>query len=152
MRLRLRKLPRIPLGPRRKALGIASGLYYNALDMKLSFSAFFPIAVLLCFQLLGELCVRATGVPVSGALMGAVFLLAALFAIPSLHDRISTSCHTLIGNMLILYMPVSVGLMERESELKSNFWMLVVAVCLSTWLTALATGITFQAILRRVKA
>ena len=110
------------------------------------------MTVLLCFQLLGEILVRSTGIPVSGALVGAVLLLIALFAIPSLHDKIATFSHTMIGNMLILYMPVSVGLMDRGKELRSNFWMLVVTLCVSTWLTALATGWTFQGVLRRVKS
>lgn len=110
------------------------------------------MAVLLSFQLLGEIFVRSTGIPVSGALMGAVFLLAALFAIPTLHSRIATFSHTMIGNMLILYMPVSVGLMERGAELRSNFWMLVVTLCVSTWLTALATGIVFERVQRKAKA
>lgn len=108
------------------------------------FTGVFPLAILICFQLLGEGFVRVTGLPVSGAVVGAVFLLLALVAVPSLHDRIASSCHRLINHMLLLFVPVSVGLMEHGEALRSQLGILVAVASVSTWVTALATASVFQ--------
>ena len=104
----------------------------------------FPLVILICFQFLGEGFVRATGLPISGAVVGAVFLLLALVAVPALYDRIASSCHRLINSMLLLFVPVSVGLMEHGEALRSQLGILVAVASVSTWVTALATASVFQ--------
>ena len=107
-------------------------------------SVFFPFALLFTIQLLCETFVQFTGLPVPGSVIGAVVLLGLLFKFPQLHEQIAPSCHVLIKNMLLLYVPISVGLMDRYQELRDNFWMLAATLVFSTLATAFLTAYSFQ--------
>ncbi len=46
-----------------------------------------------------------------GSVIGAVLLFIALWLVPGLHAKIAPFSHTLLRNMLVLFVPASVGMM-----------------------------------------
>jgi holin-like protein len=111
-------------------------------------SAFFPFLTLVASQLLGECIARACGLPLPGTVVGAVVLFLALCAVPGLHARISSFSHMLLKNMLLFYVPASAGVMTVFGDLVGRGPLLLGVTVLSTWATALAAALAFDALRR----
>ena len=112
-------------------------------------SAFFPIVVLVAFQLLGEAVVHLAGVQFPGTVVGTVLLLVALFLHPPLLERIAAGSHLLIRNMLLFFVPATVGMMTLTKELRQNGLIIVLVIVISTWATALVSAAVFELVRRR---
>lgn len=118
----------------------------SARAMKLS--AFFPFLVLVAAQLAGEFAARYGKLPVPGSVIGAVLLFMALWLVPGLHAKIAPFSHTLLRNMLVLFVPASVGMMSIYGDIASQGVVLLVVSVLATWGTALVSALTFDAVRR----
>jgi putative effector of murein hydrolase LrgA (UPF0299 family) len=114
-------------------------------------SAFFPFLTLVASQLLGEWVARACRLPLPGTVVGAVLLLAALCVVPGLHARIASFSHTLLRNMLLFFVPASVGIMAVFGDVARHGPLLLVLTVVSTWSTALATAFVFDALSGRTR-
>ena len=115
----------------------------------MSLSAFFPFTVLVVCQLAGEALARGLGVPLPGTVVGAVVLFGGLCVWPGLHARIAPFCHTLLRNMLLFYVPASVGIMKIFGGVARRGPLLVGIIVVSTWATALVAAVVFDALQRR---
>jgi len=117
--------------------------------MKLT--AFFPFLVLVAAQLIGEVAARYGKMPVPGSVIGAVLLFIALCVVPGLHAKIGPFSHTLLRNMLVLFVPASVGIMAIFGDIASQGVVLLVVSVLATWGTAFVSAWTFDAVRHSVK-
>lgn len=108
--------------------------------------------LLLVCQLLGEILVRSTGLPMPGPLGGLVLLLAVLAAARRLGwippDGIDTTplgrtAAALIGILGLLFVPAGVGVIQNVQLLAANGLALALALVVSTVLTLLVTVLVF---------
>jgi holin-like protein len=109
-------------------------------------SAFFPFLTLVASQLLGECIARAFRLPLPGTVVGAVVLFVALCLVPGLHAKISSFSHMLLKNMLLFFVPASVGVMAVCGDLARRGPLLLGVTVVSTWATALVAALAFDAL------
>jgi len=105
--------------------------------------------ILLC-QLLGEVVVRGFEWPVPGPVLGMVFLLALLSTrgkvrkrIPEFGRALDSTSRGLLAHLSLLFIPASVGVVQRIDVLKEHAVGLVVTLIVSTFITLVVTVITF---------
>ncbi len=109
-------------------------------------SAFFPFFVLVVAHWVGESVATAARLPLPGTVVGAVVLFVALCAIPGLHAKIAPFAHTLLRNMLLFYVPASVGIMTLFGEAGRLGPLLLAVSCVSAWATAVVAASVFDAV------
>jgi len=107
------------------------------------------LAALLGFQLLGELLVRALGLPVPGALLGLVFLVAYLAWRGEAPQGLTDTSHALLRNMMLMLVPSVVGLIDNVERVRQE-WLPFVAACVVGAVVTLAvTAVMLEWLLRR---
>jgi len=107
------------------------------------------IFLLLACQLVGEAIHAVSGLPLPGAVIGMVLLLAWLVLIP--RERLTLKAVTgwLTAHLAVMFVPAAVGLIE-EGEALSRYGMgLLVATIASTLLTLIVTSLVFRWALAR---
>ncbi|UGY19630.1 CidA/LrgA family protein [Bradyrhizobium septentrionale] len=109
--------------------------------------------ILLC-QLVGEVAVRALGVPVPGPVVGLVFLLLLLLArdrFPALargplgDDGVESASRAMLANLSLLFVPAGVGVVQKLDLLAEHGIAILVILAVSVIVTLLATVATFVA-------
>lgn len=101
---------------------------------------------LLAFQLIGEVLVRAAGLPVPGPVVGMLLLFLALRLRGGIPAALQGASRALLDNLALLFVPAGVGVMVHLELLRSAWWQLLLTVALSTLLTLLATAAVMQAL------
>ena len=110
--------------------------------------------ILLC-QLLGEVVARGFGWPLPGPVLGMLFLLVFL----SLRDRVrakvpefaralDSTGQGLLAHLSLLFIPASVGVIQRLDVLADYGVGLGVALVVSTFVTLVVTVVTFVVVSR----
>jgi putative effector of murein hydrolase LrgA (UPF0299 family) len=110
--------------------------------------------ILLC-QLLGEVVARGLGWPLPGPVLGMLFLLVFL----SLRDRIRTKMPEfgraldstgkgLLAHLSLLFIPASVGVVQRLDVVAEYGVGLAVALVVSTFVTLVVTVVAFVVVSR----
>jgi holin-like protein len=110
--------------------------------------------ILLC-QLLGEVVARGLGWPLPGPVLGMLFLLVFL----SLRDRIRTKIPEfgraldstgkgLLAHLSLLFIPASVGVVQRLDVVAEYGVGLAVALVVSTFVTLVVTVVAFVVVSR----
>ena len=110
--------------------------------------------ILLC-QLLGEVVARGLGWPLPGPVLGLVFLLAGLI----LRDRVRTKVPEfgraldqtgkgLLAHLSLLFIPASVGVVQRLDVVAEYGVSLAIALVASTFVTLVVTVVTFVVVSR----
>jgi holin-like protein len=96
-------------------------------------------AVLLLFQLVGEVLTRAMGLPVPGPVVGMALLLVALeLRRPS--DELRAASSGLLAHLSFLFVPAGVGIMRHAPRLASEWRAVAVSLAVSTAATIAVTG------------
>lgn len=105
--------------------------------------------VLLGSQAAGEAVHAATGLPLSGPLIGMALLLAFLSARggPSLELR--SSANALLGYLSLLFVPAAVGIIPFLPLLRSQWLPVAVALAASSLMAMASAGLIVQAMNRR---
>lgn len=107
------------------------------------------LAILLSFQLVGEVLAHLLALPVPGPVVGMVLLLLALeLRLPAGDDLRSTS-GGLLANLSLLYVPAGVGIVQHLPRLAAEWRALVAALLVSTSATLVVTGWVTARLLRR---
>lgn len=101
-------------------------------------------AVLLSFQLFGELAVRGFGWPVPGNVVGMALLLAALILGPVRLEWVTEAAELVLTHMALLFVPVGVGVMLYFDLLAREWLPIVAATVLSTFVVMAVTGYVTQ--------
>lgn len=105
------------------------------------------LAVLLLFQLAGEVAVRWSGAPVPGPVVGMVLLFLALRGRGTLPAALRTTAETLLSHLSLLFIPAGVGVIQYGTLLAEEWLALVVALVLSTLITVAVTALVMKVII-----
>ena len=107
------------------------------------------LAVLLAFQLIGEVAVQVSGLPAPGPVIGMVLLLLALYWRGALPDALRTTAETLLSHLSLLFIPAGVGIIQHGARLAEEWLAIAVALIVSTLITVAVTALVMQAIIGR---
>jgi holin-like protein len=100
-------------------------------------------AVLLLFQLLGEVLSRTASLPIPGPVVGMALLLGALELRPAGEDLRSASS-SLLSHLSLLFVPAGVGVMLHAPRLAAEWAAVAVSVVASTAATIAVTGLVAE--------
>ena len=110
--------------------------------------------ILLC-QLLGEVMAQGFGWMVPGPVLGMLILLAALSlreriraTVPGFGRALDSTGRGLLAHLSLLFIPASVGVVQRLDVLAAHGVGLVVALVVSTFVTLVVTVVTFVVVSR----
>jgi holin-like protein len=101
-------------------------------------------AVLLIFQLLGELLVRVSSLPVPGPVLGMALLLVFLLFRKGVAAPLRETSEGLLRYLPLLFVPAGVGLINHGVLLKQDLLVIVVTLVISTALTLAVTVLVLQ--------
>lgn len=105
--------------------------------------------ILLC-QLVGEVCVLVTGLPVPGPVLGMLLLLAWLFVRGDLPESVGRTADTLLGHLSLLFVPAGVGVLVHWERIGGQWPALAAALVLGTLVTLAVTALTMTAVIRLI--
>ncbi len=113
------------------------------------------LTVILLCQLLGEVVARGLGWPLPGPVLGMVFLLVFLslrdriaVKVPELGKTLDSTGKGLLAHLSLLFIPASVGVVQRLDVLAEHGLGLAVALVASTFVTLVVTVVTFVVVSR----
>ncbi len=107
------------------------------------------LALLVC-QLLGEILVRSTGIPIPGPVLGTFFMLGALAAVREVPEALNSVAGTLLSHLSLLFVPAGVGVMLHIARIRAEWLPLLLALLVSTTLTIAVTALVFAWVVRRM--
>lgn len=99
------------------------------------------LTVIFCCQLLGELLVSLTGLPVPGPVCGMALLFAGLLIRGSIPGDLAAVGASLLDNLALLFIPAGVGVMLHAPLLGRDWLPILVALVASTALTIALTAL-----------
>lgn len=97
-------------------------------------------AVLLVFQLFGEVAARLLRLPVPGPVVGMVLLLTALALRMPADESVRAVSSGLLSHLSLLFVPAGVGIMLHAPRLSTEWPAIVAALIVSTLATIAVTG------------
>ena len=112
----------------------------------------YALATLFAFNLLGELLVRVSGLPLPGALVGTLMLLIGLLFYKRLPKPLEDTAQVLLQNMMLLFIPVIAGVMLEFHHLRREWLPFVLSCVAGAAITFAATALTFRFFLQRQRA
>jgi putative effector of murein hydrolase LrgA (UPF0299 family) len=107
---------------------------------QLSRQMLFYLTLLLCCQLVGELFVVATDLPIPGPVIGMALLFAGLLVSGRIPDGLATFADALLGNLSLLFVPAGVGIIVHFALIGTDALAISVALVVSTLLTIAVTA------------
>lgn len=108
------------------------------------------ILALLACQLLGEVIVRAVGLPIPGPVLGTLFLLLGLAALRGVPETLNSVTSTVLAHLSLLFVPAGVGIMLHASRIRAEWIPLLMALVVSTLVTIAVTAWVFVRVMRRM--
>lgn len=106
------------------------------------------VAILLMFQLAGEVTARALGLTVPGPVLGMVFLLVAFLALPRIAAMVRPTAQGLLQHLSLLFVPAGVGVVGHLDRLGAQGGPILVAIVASTVLAIVVGVLTFIGVAR----
>lgn len=106
------------------------------------------IALLLGFQLAGEILVRVLGLPIPGPVAGMVMLFAALVIRGAVPDDVATVANGLLAHLALLFVPAGVGIIAHAGRLQGIWPTLLVVLIASTLMAVAVTAVSLSAVRR----
>jgi holin-like protein len=110
------------------------------------------LAVLLVFQLAGEVLTHLLELPVPGPVVGMVLLLLALELRLPQRDGLRAASGGLLATLSLLFVPAGVGIVQHLPRLGAEWPALAASLLVSTAATVAATGWIAARLLRRGRA
>ena len=99
------------------------------------------IALILAFQVVGEVISRSAGIPVPGPVIGMILMLLAFFVKDDLIGRIPTG-GVLLSNLSLLFVPAGVGVMRYGDLFLREGLAIGAVLVISTLIAMLVTAYT----------
>jgi len=106
------------------------------------------LTTILTCQLIGELIVVGTGIPLPGPVVGMVLLFLGLLIRGGVPEGLGRTAASLSQNLSLLFVPAGVGVMTHLSLLESEWLPISAALMVSTLLTIAVTGLAMSALVR----
>lgn len=110
------------------------------------------LTLILVCQLVGELIVTATKLPVPGPVLGMALLFAGLAIRGSVPSDLSKVAEALLGNLSLLFVPAGVGVMLHLGLMSRDLLPISVALIVSTLLAIAVTALMMQWFNRHIAA
>ena len=98
-----------------------------------------PLAIILGFQLVGEVASRGLGLPLPGPVVGLVLLVGCCLLRPGLADRLRPVTQGLLAHLSLFFVPAGVGVIAHLPLIREYGAGLALAIAASTVL-AIAAG------------
>jgi holin-like protein len=99
------------------------------------------LTVIFACQLLGELLISATGLPVPGPVCGMAILFAGLLVRGSIPADLASVGSALLDNLTLLFIPAGVGVMLHAPLIGRDWLAISVSLVVSTALTIAVTAL-----------
>lgn len=106
------------------------------------------VAVLLLCQLIGEVFVVWSGLPVPGPVVGMLLLFTGLTLRGGVPEGLGRVTDGLLSHLSLLFVPAGVGVMLHIAMLRDEWLAISVALVLSTVLTIATTGLIMAVLVR----
>lgn len=100
----------------------------------------FHLTLIFCCQLLGELFISATGLPVPGPVVGMFLLFVGLLVHDAVPVDLGKVADALISNLSLLFVPAGVGVMLHARLIGKELIPISVALVASTILAVAVTA------------
>lgn len=107
------------------------------------------LLLLLVFELLGEVLVRLTGLPLPGPVVGMFALLGTLTLRGRSWSELDAAATTLLSHLSLLFIPAGVGVILHFQRLGAEWLPLLVSLVLSTVMTLAVTVSVLDYLLNR---
>lgn len=105
-------------------------------------------ALLLVFQLVGEVAVQALSLPVPGPLVGMLLLFALLAVRGGLPDELIEAANALLRHLMLLFVPAVTGVMMYFDRFAREWLPFLAACILGAAVTLVVTALTLRWMLR----
>ena len=100
------------------------------------------IALILAFQVVGEVISRSAGIPVPGPVIGMILMLLAFFVKDDLIGRIRPTGGVLLSNLSLIFVPAGVGVMRYGDLFLREGLAIGAVLVISTLIAMLVTAYT----------
>ena len=107
------------------------------------------LALLLGYQLAGEIIARALNLPIPGPVIGMLFLLVPLIIRGQAPEPLKRLSHELLQHLALLFVPAGVGIIAHFQLIRAEWVSLTLALVISLILTLAVTGLSMKALTRR---
>jgi holin-like protein len=107
------------------------------------------LALILLCQLIGEVLVRLTHLPVPGPVIGMGLLFAGLVLRGGPPEKLETTADSLLSHLSLLFVPAGVGIMLHLDLIMSQWLPILAALVISTALTIGVTAWVMQRLARK---
>ncbi len=108
------------------------------------------LALLLIFQLVGEVLAKALSLPIPGPVLGMLLLLIALIIRGQLSTDLKITAQTLLSNLSLFFVPAGVGVILHINLLKNEWLSLSLVLIFSTLITMLITALVMTFLLKHL--
>jgi holin-like protein len=105
-------------------------------------------ALLLVFQLVGEVAAQGLHLPVPGPLIGMLLLFAALLARGRLPGELRDTAHAMLRHLMLLFIPAVTGVMMYFDRIARDLLPFLAACVLGAAVTLVVTALTLRWMLR----
>ena len=109
------------------------------------------LAVLLVFQLIGEVLVQWLKAPVPGPLIGMLLLFAVLIVRGGVPEWLRETASGMLQHLMLLFIPAVTGVIVYFEQLGDDWLAFVVAAIGGTALSIVVTALTLRLLLARRK-
>ena len=110
------------------------------------------LAIILSFQLVGEIAARALDLPLPGPVVGLLLLVATCILRPSVAERIRPTTLGLLQHLSLFFVPAGVGIVAHWGLLRVYGLGLALALAGSTVLGIGAGALAFTAVARLTRS
>ena len=110
------------------------------------------IFLLIALQLVGEVIVTVTGLPIPGAVIGLVLLYIILSVRGGASEEMTRTTGFLLDNLALLFVPAGVGVIAYLPLIASRWGMIAAALLVSVTVTIALTALTMSWLARRSAA
>lgn len=106
------------------------------------------LTLILVCQLIGEVSVLATGLPVPGPVVGMLVLLGWLLVRGGVPDAVGRTADALLAHLSLLFVPAGVGVLVHWERMRGQWAAIAAALVLGTLITLAVTALTMQVVSR----
>jgi holin-like protein len=108
------------------------------------------LALLLIFQLIGEVLAKALSLPIPGPVLGMLLLFVTLIIHGTLSSELKNTTQTLLSNLSLFFVPAGVGVILHINLLKNEWLSISLVLIFSTLITMLITALVMTFLLRHL--
>ncbi len=101
------------------------------------------LVALICCQFVGEVLVRALGVPIPGPVIGLLLLVIAMAVLGRVPTGVGKASDELLRHLSLFFVPAGVGALRYADLLAKEGVRLAVVLMLSTAVTLVVTAVVF---------